>query len=486
MDPELNCLRKANILLKLAQAAFTITKDAVVGAKYLRLAADIGSTEAQTLLGQCYSEGNGVEKNLQTAFQCYYLAAARGFAHSQHFVANCYLDGTGVAVNVPEAFKYYRLAAKQHFVPALCQLGRCYKYGGILPINLIKAERFYKLAAQHSNPPVPEAVHDAASREPDQTKAAQLYKQAAEQNFAPALYDYSQCFRFGRGGPVDLTKASHYMGLAAKDGLSLALREFGLHYAYGLVGVAVDLGKALPLLHAAAKKGDALAQFHLAKCYSRGAGVDECQVTAIHYMRLAAAQGERQAHLMLAIYYYNGAGVEQNYTTAFQHFKNSADLGMPVAQLQVAACYRNGYGVSINPALAEQYRLLALANGVTDKNPGYSVTYGFVTGLPATAPVPVAPVPVATAPVPVAPVPVATAPVATAPEWPIVCVSTLANGTPLVQCHLAECQQYVCRRPAILFTGGKCKGCKRVKYCSRQCQKADWREHKPVCTLASI
>ena len=28
----------------------------------------------------------------------------------------------------------------------------------------------------------------------------------------------------------------------------------------------------------------------------------------------------------------------------------------------------------------------------------------------------------------------------------------------------------------------KCQGCKRVVYCSRECQRADWKEHSKVCT----
>jgi hypothetical protein len=31
---------------------------------------------------------------------------------------------------------------------------------------------------------------------------------------------------------------------------------------------------------------------------------------------------------------------------------------------------------------------------------------------------------------------------------------------------------------------GVCSRCEAVRYCSRECQRADWKAHKPVCTAA--
>ena len=28
-----------------------------------------------------------------------------------------------------------------------------------------------------------------------------------------------------------------------------------------------------------------------------------------------------------------------------------------------------------------------------------------------------------------------------------------------------------------------CSACKRVRYCTRQCQRSDWKRHKPLCFL---
>lgn len=36
------------------------------------------------------------------------------------------------------------------------------------------------------------------------------------------------------------------------------------------------------------------------------------------------------------------------------------------------------------------------------------------------------------------------------------------------------------------FTKTRCKRCKSIRYCSRECQKSDWKHHKPDCHLPSI
>jgi len=41
-----------------------------------------------------------------------------------------------------------------------------------------------------------------------------------------------------------------------------------------------------------------------------------------------------------------------------------------------------------------------------------------------------------------------------------------------------------CHKASLLDNLKKCGNCKTVSYCSRECQKADWKAHKPRCCVA--
>jgi hypothetical protein len=42
-----------------------------------------------------------------------------------------------------------------------------------------------------------------------------------------------------------------------------------------------------------------------------------------------------------------------------------------------------------------------------------------------------------------------------------------------------------CRMPSLLQRAKKCNGCKIVQYCSKECQRTAWLEHKAFCQLVS-
>ena len=61
-----------------------------------RKAAEKGEALAQFILGTCYLNGNGVEKDEKEAFQWFLKAAEQGYAQAQYNVGLCYLNGGGV------------------------------------------------------------------------------------------------------------------------------------------------------------------------------------------------------------------------------------------------------------------------------------------------------------------------------------------------------------------------------------------------------
>ena len=68
---------------------------------------------------------------------------------------------------------------------------------------------------------------------------------------------------------------------------------------------------------AAAKQGEAYAQYNLGVMYAMGEGVPENDVEAVKWYRKAAVQGEAKAQSNLGFMYATGAGVPENSIRAY-------------------------------------------------------------------------------------------------------------------------------------------------------------------------
>ena len=61
-------------------------------------------------VGLCYSEGDGVEKDKEKAFEWYLKAADKNHAQGAYKVGYCYQHGTGVAKDLDKAESFYSKA----------------------------------------------------------------------------------------------------------------------------------------------------------------------------------------------------------------------------------------------------------------------------------------------------------------------------------------------------------------------------------------
>ena len=152
-------------------------------AKYV---ADEGDAEDEYYLGNCYYNGEGVEKDEVKAFEWYKKAAEQGHISAQYNVGVCYDNGEGVEKDKRKAFGWYERAAEQGHVEAQYNLGVCYEYGrGV---------------------------------EKDKRKAFGWYERAAEQGLAEAQYNLGVCYEYGRGVEKDENKAFEWYEKAAEQG----------------------------------------------------------------------------------------------------------------------------------------------------------------------------------------------------------------------------------------------------------------------------
>lgn len=153
--------------------------------KCYKAAAELGYAEGQYMLGKCYDEGYGIEKDLQQAIFWFRKAAAQGYAPAQNKLGICYLSGEGVEKNAQEGIKLYTKAAEQGNANAQFNLAVQYYNGEGVEKSYDNAMKWSLKSAEQG--------HDRAQHlvgilyeyglgcQKDLTKAAEWYKKSADQ-----------------------------------------------------------------------------------------------------------------------------------------------------------------------------------------------------------------------------------------------------------------------------------------------------------------
>ncbi len=140
------------------------------GIALLRKAAERGSVDAQTKLGFCYMNGEGVEQDEKEAFELFHQAAEGGERIAQ------FMLGTGYAYNHPDvAALWFERSAQGGYAPAARTLGLMFERGEGVPRDLIQALAYLMLAMADGDA----KAREAASRILPQVSPAEA-KQAAE------------------------------------------------------------------------------------------------------------------------------------------------------------------------------------------------------------------------------------------------------------------------------------------------------------------
>ena len=140
------------------------------------------------------------------------------------------------------------------------------------------------------------------------------------------------------GDPETHREAIKWMFAAARGGNALAQYDAGYLRKYG-EGHQKNYREAVKWFRLSADQELSLSQYELGDSYYHGQGVEEDSEEAAKWFRLSAEQGYSIAQDALGQCYYNGEGVERSDKDAIYWWEQAAEQGHELACLSLAKCY---------------------------------------------------------------------------------------------------------------------------------------------------
>jgi TPR repeat protein len=221
-------------------------------------AAESGSPEAQTMLGRCYEKGIGVRRDLVQAAVQYIRAIRLDSRRAPKLLFSL--------IQKPEFFRKLKVLLDQKNSEAR------FAYAGLVALRY--------------NFQVPES------------EALKLLKDAADENYIPAIIEMGLCYYSGNLTLQNKSKAIAIWKRASDLGSSegkvrIAIANVQDHFPYQ------DSTESVKVLREAADSGSLLAQMALAYCYETGTGVKKNRLEAIHLYRVSTQRGSQGAYRSL-------------------------------------------------------------------------------------------------------------------------------------------------------------------------------------------
>lgn len=215
-------------------------------AEWFRNAASHGCPRALNNLGICYEFGNGIEVDMDLAFQQYKQSADKGYIPAKYNLACMYL----VKARNSNLKEHYKEAAKL--------------FMEVLAKDDSKIEAYFYLG---------QFFEQGLGVDQDFSTAFRYYKKAAAKDFAKAHTKCGDLLYSGKGRGCDRrnkTEAFKCYQRAAALGDSEALNNLGLMIENGFDDRPSDPEGALEIYRQAHKMGNADAVINIALYYIRG------------------------------------------------------------------------------------------------------------------------------------------------------------------------------------------------------------------------
>lgn len=190
-------------------------------------------------------------------------------------------------------------------------------------------------------------------------EVARLYRVAADQGVATAMFNLGRMFDRGRGVARNPGAAAGWYVRAAQANHAGAQAAVGAMYEFG-EGVALDLAEALRLYRLSADKGDPQGMTSLGYLYAQGKGVARDHAEARKWYLAAAEKGQPRAMFNLALMLLRGEGGPVDAVGAIRWLNAAVDKGHSGAMRELANLHDEGRFVDRNADRAAEYAVAAL------------------------------------------------------------------------------------------------------------------------------
>ncbi len=246
------------------------------------------------------------------------------------------------------AFEWCEQAAGQNYVPAVSFLAMMYEKGTYVKADISKAAKLYRQAADGGYALAAlcyvDMVMSSQCDAPDEADFVRYVELATEEGGDKYYLILASCYLGGVGGEADSSAAMDIYVELAKKGNAEAMYMMGC--------VMLERGKSdrvkqdsIGCFEKSAERGNVKACEKLADLYEEGQIVTKDSAKAKYYRDFAQQDAKWMEMTDLATRYFEGDGVERDTSKAAELLHTAAAGGYARAQIFLSMLYYSGYGV---------------------------------------------------------------------------------------------------------------------------------------------
>jgi TPR repeat protein len=203
--------------------------DYIKAVVHFKRAAQLNHPQAQGMLGQCYRNGRGVNRDPAKAFYWIERASKQNDPIALFLYGTLLATGQGTPLDYKKALTYYLKAAAKGHAAAMNNIGALHEQGNGVPRNYVEALKWYKMAAAmnlaNAQCNLGQLYASGRGTVVNMTEAVKWYQKAANQNHPQAQFLLGAAYYFGKGVKRNLVKSHQWMNLSANLGNPSARRH---------------------------------------------------------------------------------------------------------------------------------------------------------------------------------------------------------------------------------------------------------------------